>query len=204
MPSWPAPRLKWALALLILTLGSAVAVRAALQELMYFPLVHKNFAIPSPTATDTPTITPTSTRTPTPSRTPTHTRTPTQTRTITPTRTNTPPPGIHFVHIEYAPDQDELDEWVSIRNWQNETFDMEGWTLKDDSGNELEFHAFTLRAYTTIVVWTKAGQNNSTNYYWGSSQPIWNDSEDCAYLRDDENEPVASICYSDTRGFWVP
>ena len=201
-------KLKWSLAVLV-GLGFIFAARAALQTPLYFPLIYKNLSIPTPTPQVTGTPTPTATQTAT--ITPTGTQaTATRTRTPTPTRTATPVPGVFIVDIEYDPDNNPLDEWVGIRNQASSSVVMTDWILKDDSGNIFIFPRFTLTAFTTVKVWTKAGQNNPLNLYWGRTEPVWNDHEDCAYLRkpDDKDPgdtiPVDSLCYKDPGLFWRP
>jgi hypothetical protein len=201
-------KLKWSLAVLV-GFGFIFAARAALQTPLFFPLVYKNLSIPTPTSLVTGTATSTATRTAT--ITPTGTQpTPTRTRTPTPTRTSTPVPGVFITHIEYEPDNNALDEYVSIRNQASSQVVMTDWILKDDSGNTFTFPKFTLTAFTTVKVWTKCGQNNPLNLYWCQAEPVWNDHGDCAYLRkpdpDDEDDtiPVDSICYTDIGLFWRP
>lgn len=201
-------KLKWSLALLV-GFGFIIAARAALQTTLYFPLVYKDFSIPTPTPQVTSTPTPTATQTAT--ITPTGTLlTPTRTRTPTPTRTATPVPGIYIIHIEYKPDKNPLDEYVSIRNQGNSSVVMTDWILRDEAGNRFTFPRFTLTAFTTVKVWTKAGQNDPLNLYWGRTEPVWNDHADCAYLRKpDPKNPVDtikvdSLCYKDPNLFWRP
>ena len=43
-------------------------------------------------------------------------------------------------------------------------------------------------------VWTKIGQDTTSNLYMGLPTPIWKDNQDCAYLRD-ENDVVDTFCY---------
>jgi hypothetical protein len=94
-----------------------------------------------------------------------------------------------------------LGEYVSLKNFTTKSIDMSGWKLKDDSGNAYIIPypqtKFTLYAGATVKVWSKSGVNTTTDLYWGSPVPIWNDHGDCAYLRDAENDPVDSLCYSD-------
>ena len=170
-------------ALLLIT-----AVQAAVNR-TYLPMV-----LYAPTKSPTPTITGTP-------YTPTPTRTVTPTRTITLTPTPTLVPGFYITHIEYKPDFDELDEYVDIKNATGKTVEMEGWILRDESGNIYIFPEFSLRSNRTVTVWTRSGTNSSTDLYWGRTEPVWNDGGDCAYLRkpdpdkDDGTLFVTSRCY---------
>ncbi|HJW90989.1 MAG TPA: lamin tail domain-containing protein, partial [Anaerolineales bacterium] len=159
----------------------------------------------SSTPTQTATLTPTGTLlTPTP--TPTGTlNTPTPTRTSTPTITPTPMEEASIVHIEYAPDNNPLDEYVQIKNNRCANLGMSGWTLNDENKNVYTFPTFTLTCYSSVKVWTKSGVNSTTNLYWNRTEPVWNDHSDCAYLRDpDQDTPVDALCYSALLGFWRP
>lgn len=164
-----------------------VVVQAAVNNKVYFPVIIYQL---------TYTITPTITGTP---YTPTPTSTVTPTRTITPTPTETLPPGFHILHIEHSPDFDELDEYVSIKNATGQTVDMDDWILKNDHNpaDIYTFPKFSLKSGRTVKVWTKWGENSSTDLYWGSTEPVWNDGGDRAYLRDSENEFIAGYSYGD-------
>ena len=78
----------------------------------------------------------------------------------------------------------------------DQTVDMEDWRLRDEEGNIFFFPAFSLAAGNTVRVWTGTGTNNSSNLYWGRSEPVWNDHADCIYLRDAENNLIDGVCYN--------
>ena len=199
--------------LLACLLGAGVVfiARASLQSTYFLPLVPNHGMTDTPTPSLTPTRSPTPTQTPTgtititatPTRTPTITGTlpnATQTRTATPTKTLVP--GVFIVDIEYAPESDELDEWVQLRNQTGYMIPMQGWTLRDDdisNENIFTFPVFTLDPWVTIKVWTKAGIIDPLNVYWGRTDPVWNDYGDCAYLRNDKFEMMHTVCYGSKR-----
>ena len=172
--------LKWFIFILILLAAFSVAV-AQSGTTLYFPLVYRQ-PTPTPSATPTPTITPTPTKTSTPKVSP------------------TPTFNVFIDDIEYNPDE-ELDEFVDIRNRSNRTIDMEDWVLRDESGNIFIFPDFSLSHNSTVTVWTKAGANSSSDLYWGRTEPVWNDVSDCAYLRDGlggDSKLIDSYCYNDS------
>jgi hypothetical protein len=177
----------------IIVLIMFAVVQAAVDNRTFLPMV-----LYSPSKTPKPTITGTP-------YTPTPTRTVTPTRTITPTPTETLRPGFHINHIEHTPDDDELDEYVSITNATGETVYMEGWIIRNEHQppDIYTFPEFSLRSGRTVKVWTKSGTNSSTDLYWGRTEPVWNPGGDCAYLRkpdpddDDETIFVTSYCYGD-------
>ena len=194
--------LKWTLAV-FLALGLVIVARASLQETAYIPVVVKAPAetyTPTITLTPTLTVTLTSTITLTPTVTPTGTITPpTLTPTLTPTRTRTPLPRIYINDFQPFPEpgQGPLDEYVSIRNDYADREDMTGWRIRNDHKprDEYTFPRYTLLAYSTVKVWTKPGVNSPTDLYWGRTTPVWNDQEDCVWLRDQNNELVDNLCY---------
>ena len=109
--------------------------------------------------------------------------------------TPTPIPGIYLTDLVYAPTPDPLDEYVEITSINVGYEPMEGWTLNDESGNVYTFPRYTLVTNDTVLLWTRAGQNDPWNLYWGLDAPVWNDHGDCAYLRTDEGRLVDSFCY---------
>lgn len=166
-----------AVVFLLLAAGTIIGVRAAVEPYYYLPIVIKQ-STPTPTQTQTPTTTSTPTKTPTPTPTP------------------TPEPGVYIIDIVYDPSGDPLDEYVSIKNHESKSVDMTDWILRDENQNVYTFPTFTLSAGATVKVWTKSGTNTSSNLYWGSSVPIWNDHGDCGYLRDDDNNLIDAYCYA--------
>jgi len=184
-------KLKWLLGLLLAFSIVAVA-QAALQEIYYLPIVYRqNTPTPSPTTTVTPTVT----RTPTP--------------TEVPTRTPTPIPLPDIRINDYEPNPpDPLEEWVEFKNNDNETIDMTDWRMRDEAGNKYYFpNNFKLSAGAKVKVWTGSGTNDSSNLYWGLSEPVWNDFGDCIYLHllDEHNDYVLvdSECYG-LSSFYLP
>jgi hypothetical protein len=202
--------LKWFLAILLGT-GLVFIARASIQSSIYLPLI----PIQAITETSTPSLTPTPSQTATPTGTITITTTPTRTHTITgtlPTATRTPTltptatlvPGVFIVDIEYAPQTNPLDEYVTIRNHYGKFIPMEGWTLRDENKNIFTFPRYTLIDYASVKVWTKGGIIDPQNLYWGRTEPVWNDFGDCAYLRDDQGKLIDVFCYGSLRYRMIP
>lgn len=197
----------------VIALGFISIALASSAPQLFLPLIYRQN---TPTPTDTPAGTATPTPTPTRTGTPTQTGTPTRTHTITPTGTYysptpvtptitptptftptpTPTERVYIVRIVYKADY-PLDEYVEINNNADSYAVLTGWLLKDDAGNTYKFPIFSLKPRDSVKVWTKFGKNDLHNLYWGSSDPIWNDHGDCAYLRDEHDEPVHRKCYSD-------
>ena len=92
-----------------------------------------------------------------------------------------------------------LEEYISISNNNSIAINLAGWFIKDDGPNRYDFpENYHIGSKTTIKIWSMAGTNTSTNLYWNSPVEVWNDSEDCGYLRDDSTGQkilVDSYCY---------
>lgn len=191
-------KIKWLIALFLAITGVTVA-RATLVTERYLPVVI-NEATLTPTQTETPTPTPTFTPTNTPTGTLTITATPTITRTPTPTERKT---GVYIVRVEYKPDYNELDEYVEIKNNSGTDVDMTGWRLRDENLPKEQwyfFPKFILKKYSTVKVWTKIGNDTSSNLYWDRTTPVWDNGGDCAYLHKYDNNlydwvRVDAICF---------
>jgi hypothetical protein len=129
-----------------------------------------------------------------PTTTPTTTATPSA--TFTPTPTNTLVPGIHIIYIDHDPPY-EIEEYVSIKNTEGQAQDMTDWTLRDENKNIYNFpDNFRLLSGKSVKVWTKSGNDTSTDLYWGLDEPVWNLGSDCGYLRNEDNVRISSYCYS--------
>ena len=105
--------------------------------------------------------------------------------------------SVRIVHVEYDPPGNDLDgEYVEITNESLLPVDMTNWHLLDKAKNKFTFPLFTLRKKSSVKIWTKDGQNDQTNLYWGSKKPIWNNDEDVAYLEDDKFVNMQSYSYT--------
>lgn len=110
--------------------------------------------------------------------------------------TVSPPPDVRITHIEYDPVGDDVQgEYVRIENSGGRSADMTNWTLRDDANHVFTFPTFTLDAGSSVRVWTRGGTNSATDLYWGSGSAIWNNTGDCAYLRDPTGTSIDVYCY---------
>jgi hypothetical protein len=116
--------------------------------------------------------------------------------TPTPTLTLTPTPILADLHIDHVEPSGWDGEYVLIENRGTDSQNMTGWTLHNTTGQTYYFPTgFTLAGEARVRVWTKTGQDSSTNLYWASSAPIWNDKSDTAYLRDDTRSVVDTFSW---------
>jgi hypothetical protein len=173
-------KIQWTLIILTFTIAAG-GVQIALANDIYLPLIIANPSL-------TPTITPSTT--------------PTLTPTSSPTPTATPDNAILIEEIVNSDSMDPFDEYISIRNYKSSSVTLTGWFIRDDGENRYDFpEGFIITGNKTVRIWTKEGGDTDTDLFWGSPVEVWNDVQDCAYLRDDsegENELVDVYCYSKT------
>lgn len=163
----------------------------------YLPAILRNgvlvTAVP-PTATATATGTPTNTATPT------HTPTATNTPTITPTPSNTPPPvstgNIIITDIfERGSGNDQPDEYVQIQNFDSRSINLAGWTLRDIANHAFIFPEYVIRPGEICRIYTNEDHPEWCSFNYGNNAPIWNNTGDCALLRDGSGTDVDQYCY---------
>ena len=170
-------KLKWALAALIVLSVVIIAQATSLQSL-YIPLAYNKYLIATPTKTPKP-------------------------GECLSGKTK----GVCITDIDYKPTTSPLDEFVSIKNKGNSSVDMELWRVSSDSGNKFDLlDEFTLAVGSTVKIWTKHGDNNSTNIYMDRDIEFWNDNSDCAWLKDasDSRKTIDGVCYGTNGLFYSP
>lgn len=174
----------WIIAFLVLLVTTGM-VRMVLDNVVYLPVIISEATnTPIPSLSQTPTPTPTSTSTPTPTSTP-------------------KPSGVEIDDIVQSDQVNfPLEEYVVMHNYASSAITMTDWFIRDDGTNRYDFPAeFSIASGGTIRLWSKAGDDTTTDLYWGSEVEVWNDAQDCAYLRDDsegENELIDVYCYEET------
>jgi hypothetical protein len=170
-------RLKWFLAALI-ALGVVFIAQATSLSSLYLPLVYNKYLIATPTNTPKP-------------------------GECLSGKTN----GVCITDIDYKPITSPLDEFVSIKNKGNSSVNMELWRVSSDSGNKFDLiDEFTLSVSATVKIWTKHGDDNSTNIYMDLENEFWNDSKDCAWLKDDSDprKTIDGVCYGTNGQIYSP
>ena len=107
------------------------------------------------------------------------------------------PQGTGITYIDNDPPY-PLDEYVLIENNDDVSVDMTNWILKNDHvpSDVFIFPNFILLSGSNVKVWTKSGEDTSTDLYWGLTEQVWNSGSDCGYLRNENNDRVSSYCYS--------
>lgn len=90
-----------------------------------------------------------------------------------------------------GPDEERLnDETVTIKNVGTSTVRLGGFRLSDRSNLTYIFPEISLRGGASITLHSGRGRDSARDLYWGSTNPIWNNSGDGAYLRDTEGNLI--------------
>jgi competence protein ComEC len=174
-------------------------------RLIFLPVIFRSKPTPLPTEEPPPppldTPTPTSTQTPTPTSTQTiQPPQPTATATSTPTPTPTEGTGttgdIDIINIFYdGAGSQEPDEYVEIKNVDTKAIQLSGWTLRDIADHVYTFPNYVMQPGQVCRVYTNENHPEWCGFNYGSGSAIWNNSGDCAYLRDSQFTLIDEYCY---------
>lgn len=106
---------------------------------------------------------------------------------------------VRIVNVQAdAPGNDNQNvngEWVELENNGAHPINLEGFRLSDESNNEYIFPAYTLDPGEHVRIYSGQGTWQEGALYWGSRDPIWNNSGDVAYLRTPTGELVDIFVY---------
>jgi competence protein ComEC len=175
--------------ILIISDGTTYTLQAefptATGSVVYLPLIIRSTpvpATPTPTATGAPTVIPTPTATASP--------------TATPTQEVVTTGNVIVVSVFYdGAGSTEPDEYVEIRNDDSRSIQLTNWTLRDNGNHVFTFPTFTITSGQTCRVYTNQAHPESCGFNYSSGSAIWNNSGDCAYLRNSVGTDIDSYCY---------
>lgn len=176
--------------------GRGMTSGVTLTPLGYLPSVFRPLPTPTPTntpvPTNTPTVIPTSTATGIPpSATPT--------RTPSPTATTGPQPSgnVQIISIFYdGSGPSEPDEYVEIRNEESFPVQLLNWTLRDNAAVQVfTFPSFVIQPNQTCRVYTNVNSPQWCGFSYESGSAIWNNTGDCAFLRNSGGTLIDQFCY---------
>jgi hypothetical protein len=89
----------------------------------------------------------------------------------------------------------EPDEYVEIRNDDSVTIQLEGWTLRDEASHVFTFPSHLMEPGQVCRVYTNEYHSDYCGFSYDSGSAIWNNSGDCADLRDSTGMTVDVLCY---------
>ena len=92
-----------------------------------------------------------------------------------------------------APHQTVNQEYVKITNKGTTTVSMKGWKITDKGAiHTYKFSSsYTLKAKSTVTLYTGRGTNTATKLFWQRSAFVWNNEGDTAYLYNAQGKLVS-------------
>jgi len=87
------------------------------------------------------------------------------------------------------------DEYIIFKNKCSYEIDMSGWLAKDEQANNYTFPKFVLLSGHTVTLYSGSGKDSSSQLYWNSEKPIWNNAGDTLYLRDADGKIIIKQSY---------
>lgn len=92
------------------------------------------------------------------------------------------------------------DEFIALAHHGQTPINLTGWTVSDTANHRYLFPGFTLAAEARVILRTGLGKSTETELFWGSRSPIWNNTGDTIFIRDDQGNLMLSHVYSSSRG----
>ncbi len=118
------------------------------------------------------------------------------------TSDSTPPPrpatsgDVRITQIFYnGTGRFEPNEYVQIENFDDKPIQLKDWTLRDLANNVFTFPSFLMEPGQVCQIYTNRWNASACNFNYQSRQAIWDNTGDCAYLRDDAGAEVSTYCY---------
>jgi beta-lactamase superfamily II metal-dependent hydrolase len=178
--------------IIVVSNGTTYTITSSTGYKVYLPLVMNSAPPPS---TQTPTAT-TSMPTPTLQATPTLTATQTPAPTWTATSVPASSGNVVITTIFYdGAGSQEPDEYVEVRNDDTRAIQLQNWTLRDIANHVYTFPSFVMQPGQVCRVYTNQSHPESCSFNYGSGAAIWNNTGDCAYLRDSLSTLIDDYCY---------
>ncbi|MBU4032501.1 MAG: thermonuclease family protein [Candidatus Thermoplasmatota archaeon] len=87
-------------------------------------------------------------------------------------------------------------EKIVFRNNDQETLDISGWNVKDESVHIFRFNDMSVPAGGTVELKSGLGTDTTTEVYWQLDSSIWNNAGDVCFLRDENGLLVDSWRYT--------
>jgi beta-lactamase superfamily II metal-dependent hydrolase len=89
----------------------------------------------------------------------------------------------------------EPDEYVELRNDQANPISLAGWTLRDEDAHVYTFPDLVMDVGQICRIYTNEYHPEWCGLNWASPNPIWDNSGECAVLRNEANTLIDSHCY---------
>ena len=95
--------------------------------------------------------------------------------------------------------ENEDNERVILTNTGEEKFNLNGWRLKNESGDTFVFPEFELDPGSEVTIWTGNGDDTDTNLYWDAETSKWDVDGGRVRVLDETGEIMLNVTY-DERG----
>jgi micrococcal nuclease len=83
------------------------------------------------------------------------------------------------------------DEYVTLRNVGDESLDLSGWTVSDETEKTYTFpDGTTLEPGEEVTLYTGSGTDTEGSRYWGRESAVWNNGGDTVTVRDAAGDVV--------------
>ena len=90
----------------------------------------------------------------------------------------------------------ENDEYVTIKNSCSFSCDLTGWEISDNSSHKYNFAAFNLGNGASFTLYTGEGTDTESNLYWNRGSAVWNNDGDTLYLKNQSSDIIFTESYS--------
>jgi endonuclease YncB( thermonuclease family) len=87
------------------------------------------------------------------------------------------------------------NEYIELKNNSSHPIQMDGWTLRDLKGHSFIFPDFIIYSGNYCRIYTNVYRPAQCGLSFYSLSPIWDDTEDCAYLYNPLGQLVDEFCY---------
>jgi endonuclease YncB( thermonuclease family) len=107
-------------------------------------------------------------------------------------------PSIEITTIVYqgVVGDEQPDEYVEIINNGSAVVQLQGWTLENNANNVYYFTPYKIEPGEKCRIYTNEFHPETCGFsFYETISAIWNDSNDCAYLRDKNGNLIAENCY---------
>ena len=90
----------------------------------------------------------------------------------------------------------EPDEYVEIQNQDTVAIQLQNWTLQDNANHTFTFPPFIIQPNQVCRVYTNENHPEWCSFNYAQSTSIWNNTGDCAFLRNTQSIQVDDYCYT--------
>jgi len=98
------------------------------------------------------------------------------------------------------PNNDFVTIALDTRYSNGSTLDLSSFKLGNDAGNIFTFPAgFSITAAQNVRIHTGAGTNSTADLYWNSTNDMWKNAGDCAYLMRPSGVVVYRVYWRNSR-----